>query len=173
MVSDDETSNIRVEPCCPTSPVVIDILGNGYNLTDAANGVIFDFNGDGVSHRISWTAADSDDAWLVLDRNGNSLIDSSREMFGNMTAQPASNEKNGFLALAEIRQSGKRRQRRRQNKRAGYDLRIVGLWQDTNHNGVSEAVEMFELPALDVRAIDLIQKIAENRRTRQSLNIVN
>lgn len=28
------------------------------------------------------------------------------------------------------------------------------LWRDTNHDGISEASEIFDLPALDVRAID-------------------
>jgi hypothetical protein len=45
-----------------TSPVVIDVLGNGFNLTDAANGVDFDLSNRGTPYRLSWTAANSDDA---------------------------------------------------------------------------------------------------------------
>src|SRR5262249_32105622 len=56
-------------PCCatgPTTPIIIDIADHGFNLTDAAHGVLFDIRGDLHPEQVAWTAPGSDDAFLCL-----------------------------------------------------------------------------------------------------------
>lgn len=57
-------------------------------MTDAASGVFFDVISDGVPVQVSWTAVNSTNAFLTLDRNGNGMVDNSMELFGNITPQP-------------------------------------------------------------------------------------
>ena len=145
------------------TPVLVDVQGNGFQLTNATDGVNFN-DGKGTLLRTAWTVANGDDAWLVLDRNGNGTIDDGTELFGNATPQPATNElHNGFRALNEYDKPANGGDQDGFITNLDSIFTSLRLWRDVNHDGISISSELYTLPALGIASIDLDYKLSKHK----------
>jgi Ca2+-binding RTX toxin-like protein len=130
------------------SPLVLDLNGNGIP-TLPLNLRRFDLNADGVAEYCGWL--NNEDAFLVLDRNGNGRIDSGAEMFGDSTTlADGRRAEHGFAALAELDSNGD----------GVVDAKDplwqkLRLWRDFNSNAISEQVELYYLTEGDFASLEL------------------
>ena len=130
-------------------PLIIDLNGDGIVTTGLSDGVFFDHDSDGLAEQSAWVNAN--DGLLVMDRNGNGLIDSGRELFGVDTlladGQLATE---GFEALAELDDNG---DGVIDNSDSAYAL--LRVWRDTIGDGRTLDGELFSLGDLGITAIAL------------------
>jgi hypothetical protein len=128
------------------SPILFDLDGQGFDLTGVDDPVWFDIDGDGRPDLISWTAGGSRTAFLVLDRDGDGLIENGQELFGNYTPLAGGGTAlNGYLPLFEFddpRLGGNGNGTIDEGDAVFSRLR---LWIDQNHNGLSEPSELLTL----------------------------
>jgi hypothetical protein len=150
--ANDARAKLLDAGACATSPLVLDLDGDGVTLSALDDGVTFDLLASGEKVRAAWIGRG--DALLVLDRNGNGVVDDAAELFGSATARRSYAD--GFAALSELDTNGDR-------VIDAHDSAFGALrvWRDANHDGVSDARELSTLAragvaslALDARHVD-------------------
>jgi hypothetical protein len=138
-----------------TSPLVVDLSGDGFETAGKASGAYFDLDNNGFAEKTAWMAGD-DNGFVVLDRNENGQIDSGAELFGNHTRlENGSCAKDGFEALAQYDTNNDGQID--VNDEIYSDLRV---WID-NGDGKTADGELHTLDELGVEAIGLAQRQAD------------
>jgi hypothetical protein len=144
--------------CCRETPILIGTEARGVRLTDQAHGVMFDMGGNGRPHLTAWTAPGSGSGWLALDRDGDGLITSAKELFGNVTEQPPVANRNGFRALAVFDDN-----QDDEITAADAVYSLLRVWVDENQDGVSQPNELRSLAELGITNIDLSYRQSRRR----------
>lgn len=82
-------------------------------------------------------------------------------LFGDLTPQPLAPAKNGFVALSEFDkpQNGGNADGVIDKNDAVFDQ--LRLWQDRNHNGISEASELQKLQSAGIKVMELEYKLSK------------
>jgi hypothetical protein len=139
-----------------TDPILLDLSGGGFLMTDLKNGVNFDFFGTGKPLRVSWTQANAQNGWLALDLNHDGKIDNGQELFGNAMPSPGpAGTRLGFKALAvyDAKRYGGNGDGVIDAKDAIYSR--LRIWVDKNHNGLTDAGELITLQQAGLKSISL------------------
>lgn len=128
-----------------SDPLILDLDGDGletrgnFDRYDPKDPVYFDHDLNGAKESTGWVMPD--DGFLVLDRNGNGVIDNGAELFGNHTPlSGGGTAADGFAALVQEDTNA-------DGKVDNTDARFADLrvWRDLNQDGISEASELTTL----------------------------
>ena len=145
----DNIKNLFATAEAQSSPIILDLDGNGVSTVSRSAGIHFDHDGNGFAELTGWVGAG--DGLLVWDRNGNGVIDDGSELFGNHTVL-ANGQKaaNGFVALAGHDSNG-------DGVFDAYDVlwSELRVWRDLSQDGISQTDELFTLDELGIASISL------------------
>jgi hypothetical protein len=129
-----------------SDPLILDLGAQGIEFSSLNDGVSFDINADGLPDQMAWTVGE--DGILALDVDGDGTIDNGTEIF---SPSFAGGEHAGSLAaLATLDDNG---DGLIDTGDQAFDK--LQVWQDLNHNGVSDAGELTSLTALGITGINL------------------
>ncbi len=127
-------------------PLTLDLNGDGIHTVPLKTPpLLFDINASGIKISTGWIAPD--DGLLVLDRNGNGMVDSGAELFGDATPKydaagnpTAGRTADGFAALAQEDSNA-------DGAVNALDANFAALqvWQDLNQDGISQPDELKSL----------------------------
>lgn len=139
------------------TPLLLDLARNGFHLGKTGDGVYFDITNEDKNIRYQWVKRNTDDAFLVIDLNGNGIIDDGSELFGEGTSFVGSDASanNGFQALTQYdhQEAGGNEDGRISNKDDVWES--LGLWIDKNANGVSDSGELYTLNEFNITDLDI------------------
>lgn len=148
-------------------PLILDLDGNGFKITPLSAGVMFDSDGDGIKTNTGWVG--QGDGMLVYDRNGNGLIDSGQELFGDDTILSNGQKAlHGFAALKELDTGSKVHKQIVGANDGFFDTKDamfskLRIWQDFNLDGISQKHELKTLSDCGIISIDLSSRTTSLR----------
>ncbi len=130
-------------------PLILDLDNDGIETINVKDGAYFDHDGNAFAEQTGW--AKSDDGLLVMDRNGDGIINTGKELFGDQTIlQNGQRATDGFQALAELDS----------NSDGVIDISDTAfsnlkIWQDINGDGYSASDELFTLQEMGIQSINV------------------
>ena len=95
---------------------------------------------------------------MLIDISGNGFSITDAVGGVSFDLRPASSAKNGFSALAEFDKAIKGGNGDGLITSSDSVFPFLRLWQDSNHNGISEASELHTLSALNLTVLELTYK---------------
>ena len=134
--------SVQQEIVQESDPIILDLDGDGYELTNHRDGARFDIQGNGARARTAFVTGG--DAFLAIDRNGDGIINSGRELFGDQNGAV-----NGFEELRKFDSNGDN-----VINRLDKDFDRLLLFRD-NGNGFTEAGELLTLKDAGIDEISL------------------
>jgi T1SS-143 domain-containing protein len=138
---DQSTAIATVKQNDNTSPLVLDLDGDGIELLNVSAGVQFDMGSDGQLDNTSWVGAD--DGLLAIDRDNSGTIDNQSELFGT-------SDTDGFSVLSQYDSNNDGKI----DTQDALWAQIV-VWQDKNSDGISTGNELIHLNELNIASISL------------------
>ena len=132
-------------------PLTLDLDGDGIETVshNGYKGALFDHDGDGIRTASGWVA--SDDGLLVVDRNGDGIINDGKELFSDSSVlKDGTKAAHGYAALAEYDSNGDGVV---DAKDADFDK--LRVWRDLNQDGVSQKEELFTLEEVGVQSLNV------------------
>ena len=150
--SSDQTTSSKqftVSVANSSTPLILDLDGDGVETLSLQQGVNFDIDADGIKDKTGWVAAD--DGLLVWDKNNDGIINNASELLGqHFVKRDGSRASDGFAALADMDSNN-------DNIIDSNDqvFSQLQVWQDINSDGISQADELLSLSDINLSSIQI------------------